>query len=474
MFSAMKRHDIQVLKRAGHTHSAIGELLGVSTRTVDRVVHEAAVESLEPPEGTAGKRVGRPSKVEAFRKPLQKWLAEDPTVVSVELLRRAKLEGYTGCKSALYALVAELRPAQVEFMFRFEAVPGEFSQHDFGEVKVQYMDGTVERVIFFASRLKYSRWVQVSLVPDQRAETLVRATCDHFAAIGGIPLMAVFDRPRTVALKWSGDGTITQYNPVFAQAMFDMGVGLEVCWPYSPQQKGAVENLVGWVKGSFFKCRRFLNRRDMEAQLEEWLREANEERPSRATGATPASRMPAERARLRPLRVSPQELAIRQPFHVGPTAMVSLEGAQYSMPPDAVGWTGTAFLHAEHVRFEAGKHRAAHRRLATGEKSVLPEHRAARLALVHGRRGKQYLKRQDVLDLGEVALVLLDEIVHRRPRDWYDDIDVLHELLQNHGEGRLRLAMRMAIASEQYSGQAVAHHLIARAVSAAQLEALPC
>jgi transposase len=39
----------------------------------------------------------------------------------------------------------------------------------------------------------------------------------------------------------------------------DLGIGVEVCWPYRPQEKGSVENLVGWVKGSFFKQRRFLD-----------------------------------------------------------------------------------------------------------------------------------------------------------------------------------------------------------------------
>ncbi len=39
-------------------------------------------------------------------------------------------------------------------MVRFEGMPGEFSQHDFGSVSVVYGDGTSEKVHFFASRLK--------------------------------------------------------------------------------------------------------------------------------------------------------------------------------------------------------------------------------------------------------------------------------------------------------------------------------
>ena len=37
---------------------------------------------------------------------------------------------------------------------------------------------------------------------DERVETLVRALVEHLTAFGGIPLVTVFDRPKTIALKW--------------------------------------------------------------------------------------------------------------------------------------------------------------------------------------------------------------------------------------------------------------------------------
>ena len=80
-------------------------------------------------------------------------------------------------------------------------MPGEFSQHDFGHVDVTFVDGTKKRVHFFASRLKYSRVVAVTLVENERVETLLRCVARHFVAFGGLPLMAVFDRPRTIVKK---------------------------------------------------------------------------------------------------------------------------------------------------------------------------------------------------------------------------------------------------------------------------------
>jgi transposase len=272
------------------------------------------------------RRIGRPSKVEPFRSFLVGELAKEPDLMSLELLRRAQAQGYAGGKSALYDLLKELRPHKPRPVVRFEGLAGEFSQHDFGQVDVRFLDGSERRVHFLASRLKYSRWVQVSLVRDERVESLVRTLVDHFAAWGGLPLLAVFDRPKTIALRWSADGKVVEWNPTFAGVVLDLGLGVELCWPHSPEQKGSVENLVGWVKGSFFRQRRFLDDEDLAHQLAEWHEEVNTKRPSRATGVVPAQRLAEEKSRLCPLRTDPEELVLRFPVVVGVTGYVGPRG----------------------------------------------------------------------------------------------------------------------------------------------------
>ena len=117
---------------------------------------------------------------------------------------------------------------------------------------MEYVDGSSRRIHFFASRLKYSRLMRVSLVQDEAVESLVRTLAEHLASWGGVPLLCVFDRPKTIALEWRKNGEVTEWNPVFAYATLEMGIGVELCWPYRAQQKGSVENLVGFVKSSFF------------------------------------------------------------------------------------------------------------------------------------------------------------------------------------------------------------------------------
>ena len=58
--------------------------------------------------------------------------------------------------------------------------------------------------------------------------------------------------------------------------------------------------------------------------------------------------------------------------------------------------------------------------------------------------------RQQLLELGEPAIRYLTEIVHRRPRQWYEDVDRLHQILQSHGPDVLRRAMEEGLKQQIY------------------------
>ncbi|HMA20641.1 MAG TPA: IS21 family transposase, partial [Gemmatimonadaceae bacterium] len=394
----------------------------------------------------AERRIGRPSKASSFGTRVTEWLTEDAALPTQELLRRAKEAGYSGKKTAFYALVSGLRPAQTAPVVRFEGLPGEFSQHDFGHVDVKFVDGRKVRVHFFASRLKYSRFARVTLVENERVETIMRCLARDFVYFGGLPLMAVFDRPKTIVKKGGKGREVEEFNQVFAQAIVDIGVGVEMCAPRSGNQKGSVERLVGWVKGSFFKHRKFQDEEDLRAQLTAWHVEVNTQTPSRATGVIPEIRRLEELPRLRPVKVFPETLPLRIPVVVGPAAEVMFEGVPYSMPPKAAHVAGTLFLYEHELRIVAGRFEARHRRRTKGEPPApLPEHRAAKVAAVHGARAKLYEKRQQVLNLGQDALILLTEITHREPRLSSRRVEELYALLERHGDDDMRVALRRAV-----------------------------
>jgi transposase len=448
----LKRYEIEILLKAGHPKTEVARLAGVSARSVHRIAEESSVVDVNDSAERAQRHIGRPSIVDDFRKSVLGILNEKADLPSREILRRVRAAGYRGGKTALYGLVASLRPKLVKPLVRFEGLPGEFSQHDFGQYAVEFVDGSARRVHFFASRLKYSRSIRVSLVQDEAVESLVRALAEHLQSWGGRPLLCVFDRPKTIALKWQKNGEVTEWNSVFAYAALEMGLGVELCWPYQARQKGSVENLVGYVKSSFFKVRSFHDEEDLQQQLVEWHREVNQELPCRATGIIPAVRLAEEALRLRPLKVRPEDLALRIPVYVGPTGTVLHDGHAYSMPPEAISMPATLYLYADRVRIVAGRWEAVHpRKFAPHEGSTLAEHRAALVAAVSGKRGKRYLKRQQLLDLGEPMFRYLTEIVHRRPQGWISEVDRLYDILQKHGPEVLLQAVDRGLQDQVFS-----------------------
>jgi transposase len=456
----LKRHEVEILLKAGHGKSEVARLAEVSLCSVKRIAEEGPVVHVDDAAERAKRRIGRPSRVENFRKVVLDILKEKADLPSREVLRRVREAGYPGGKTALYGLVASVRPKAVKPLVRFEGLPGEFSQHDFGQYAVEFVDGSARRVHFFASRLKYSRYMRVSLVEDEAVESLVRTLAEHLQSWGGRPLLCVFDRPKTIALQWQKNGEVTEWNPVFAYAALDLGLGVELCWAYQARQKGSVENLVGYVKSSFFKVRSFHDEEDLQQQLAEWHGEVNQELPCRATGIIPAVRLAEEAPRLRPLKVRPEDLALRIPIYVGPTGTVVHDGHPYSMPAEAISTPATLYLYADRVRIVAGCYEAVHpRKFAPHEGSTLAEHRAALVAAVSGKRGKRYLKRQQLLDLGEPMFRYLTEIVHRRPKAWISEVDRLYDILQRHGAEVLLQAVQQGLQDQIFSARYVERFL---------------
>ena len=454
MIGAMARHRVQVLRASGMTLRRIASETGIPLRSVKRIVNEPTIEEPDDAASTKQRGVGRPSVVDPFHDQLVAVLAAEPTLRTVEILHRMRGLGYRGAKTPLYEAVRRLRPRATTPLVRFEGVAGEFSQHDFGQVDVRYLDGTNERIRFFASRLKYSRWIHTHLVADERVESLVRSLLRGFESFGGVPLVAVFDNPKTITLGREAGQIL--WNETFAQVALDYGFGVELCTPGRGQEKGSVENLVGFVKGSFFKVRRFHDRADLEQQHREWHHDVNEVRPCRATGVTPAARIGVERERMRPLAIAPEDYALRFPVVVGPTAVVSFDGYRYSMPPESIGVPGTLWLLPERVRIVAGRHSSEHPRVPEcGQSSIHPEHRTARLAKVAGARGRLYLKRQELLDLGPVAETFLTEIVHRHRFTWKAEVEQLHEALLGYGPAALERSLLAANERQLYGAQHV-------------------
>lgn len=453
MYKVMERYMVQKLRNANVPVKQVSELTGISERTIGRIVQEPAVTEADDAPFRQSRKVGRRSVVIEYEGQIRQWLAEprqpeDGPIKAQEVLARLRNEGYNGGRTAVYELVKRLRPTPVVVpIVRFEGLPGEFSQHDFGQRRVSFADGSIQVIHFFASRLKYSRFINVQVVDNEQQETVVRCLLRAFDQFGGMPLMCVFDNMSSVVQSRSvqEDGSVeVSWRPRFGQFAIDCGFIPLACWPYRPQQKGSVENLVGFVKGNFFCGRTFRDRLDLQQQLQGWVNYVNQDRPCDATGEIPQVRL--QRESLKPCAHQAERYAFKVSVVVRPTARVHYRGIEYSVPAQAIGQTVTLHLLASEVAIYLGeKLIAEHPRVpANGRSSVHSDHAQE---LFRFRRGKPYAQRQLLLDLDPLVEPYLTELVHRRPQGWQREVEQIYQLYEQ--IGRADLLAAIALATEQ-------------------------
>lgn len=277
-----------------------------------------------------------------------------------------------------------------------------------------------------------------------------------------MPLLAVFDRPRTVVAKSGVSREVERFNPTFAQVMLELGVGAEMCGLAAATRR-VRSSIVKWVKNTFFKWRRFADGHDLQTQLAAWVREANFETPSRATKEIPETLRQKELPRLRPVRISPETLALRVPIFVGPTAEVMFEGARTrchhvqpmsQAPPSSSRTAFTSSQVASKQSIRAAR-RVTHRRpwRSIGRRSSRRS-TAPAPAL--------YEKREQLLRIGTSALELLTALTHRAPRRSPEHIERLYELFEEHGEASMREALRDVVKRGDLTVAAVQSGLTSR------------
>src|SRR5215471_3420904 len=99
MLGMLKRHEVEILLKAGHRKTEVARLAGVSLCSVKRIAPEGPVVHVADSAERARRQIGRPSRVVSFRKAIVEILRQQPDLASLEILRRVREAGYQGGKS---------------------------------------------------------------------------------------------------------------------------------------------------------------------------------------------------------------------------------------------------------------------------------------------------------------------------------------------------------------------------------------
>lgn len=252
----MDRSTIHYLKQKGWTNTQIAEFVGHHRDTITRVLREPLDQPPAPRPRTA--------RAAVFETPIQGWLDQGLSVRRmIEVARKDPDHPYQGSDVAFYVYVRALRRSRAALpgavAVRFEGRPGELLQIDWGEVRPMPFTRPAlagQTRYFFAARLKYSRYMWVRFTQDMQEETLLRCVIACLVDLGGVPWVVTSENMKTITL---GRDAQRQpiWHPTYQKLAVEFAFHPDACTPGAGNQKGAVENLVKFVKGTFLAGRSF-------------------------------------------------------------------------------------------------------------------------------------------------------------------------------------------------------------------------
>lgn len=150
------------------------------------------------------------------------------------------------------------------------------------------------------SRYKYVEWLDRPFATHD----VVKMHENAFEFYGGIPYEAVYDQDHLILVSEnSGDLILTQE---FSSYIKSRKFSIHMCRKADPESKGRIENVVGFVKKNFARCRTFHNLEKWNEQCISWLARTGNGKKHNITNKIPAEVFTDERQYLKPVSLKMQ------------------------------------------------------------------------------------------------------------------------------------------------------------------------
>ena len=214
----------------------------------------------------------------------------------------------------------------------------------------------------FVLVLSYSRYPFVRFYLGASLANLIRGHVEAFSVLGGTARVLLYDNMKSVVLERRGDAI--RFHPTLLELAAHYRFEPRPVAPARGNEKGRVERLIRFVRGSFFQARRFHDLDDLNDQADEWCSTRAAERPCpEDPQRTVADVFAEERTHLIALPDNPFPCEERVEVQAGKSPYIRFDGNDYSIPHHYVGRTLVVSASLETVRIlDAGAVLATHAR----------------------------------------------------------------------------------------------------------------
>ncbi len=332
MISRGKCMDIRSLAKQGYSQRQIARELGLHRSTVRKYLEREGLPVYRAPE--------RESMLAPYYPLIDGWL-EEQDYRATRIYDLVKLEGFGGSYDIVRRYVRQVKEKRDRIAYvRFETMPAQQAQVDFGEFLVREPDGSWKKIFCFVIVLGYSRHVYAEFVQECTMTVFLACHQNAWGFFRGVPAEVLYDNMKNVVSRSRpvpGEPGRLEWNGRFAGFCAHYGFRPLAAPGYSAWVKGKVERPIDFVRGRFWQGYRYQGLERANGDLQRWLLGPAFEREHGTTREKVADRFFREQPQLGALPRQPFDLAERFWRPVHKDCQIAFGANRYVVPHRCVG-----------------------------------------------------------------------------------------------------------------------------------------
>lgn len=328
----------------GLNASQIAKELALDPRTVS---YWLAQENFHP------RKTGRRrSKLDPFKAEIVRMLEKYP-YSAAQVLQRISNQGFDGGYSIVKDYVRTVRPRRQPAFLKLAFAPGECAQVDWGAFGSVKVGQTSRRLSFFVMVLCYSRMMYVEFTVSQTMEHFLACHQHAFEAFGGVTQNVMVDNLKSAVLR-RALGEAPVFNPKYLDFANHTGFTIVPCGVGKGNEKGRVENAVGYVKKNFLAGLDIPDFSALAPAARHWLDTVANVRVHGETRQRPLDVWQKEKPYLSPLPLNPFDIATVSQVRASRQFRITLDTNRYSVPAHYAGQALTLKTYPDRLCVYAG------------------------------------------------------------------------------------------------------------------------
>lgn len=232
---------IKSYREEGLKAGQIAEKLALNPRTISKWMNRNGYQPRLP-----GYRI---SKLDPYKCDILSMLERHP-FTAAQVFQKIQEQGFDGGYTIVKDYVRKIRPKRHKPYLKLSFAPGECAQVDWGSYGSIRVGSTRRRLSFFVMVLCHSRMMYAEFTVSQTMEHFLGCHQRALHYFGGVPDKIMVDNLKSAVLK-----RITGQAPVFNPKYLDFanyyGFTIVPCGVGKGNEKGIVENAVGYIKKNF-------------------------------------------------------------------------------------------------------------------------------------------------------------------------------------------------------------------------------